>query len=161
MASASGPGDGITSIELPDGSTLYSSASGIMQTHDLGNGVILHVRSGTMDLAFARLAKEHCSEQIQRYGRCVLLVDGFETRMHTTEFRELMTHWFGARETAVVHMLVNSPMVEMALNVANMSMGARRAHTYVSVAEWESVGASECPGFRRRPLARGAPESKR
>jgi hypothetical protein len=137
---------------LADGGTLYSSSTGLMQTHDLGRGVILHIRSGTMDLAFARRAREHCEQQIQHHKRCVLMVDGYLTKMHTTEFRELTTRWFAEHEQAVVHMLVRSPMVEMALNVANLVLGARRAHTYTQVADWEEVGRKEVPGFTRRPL---------
>jgi hypothetical protein len=138
---------------LPDGGTHYSSSTGVMQTHDLGRGVILHIRSGTMDLAFARRAREHCEQQIQYHGRCVLMVDGYLTKMHTTEFRELMTRWFTENEQAVVHMLVKSPMVQMALNVANLVMGARRAHTYLQVSDWEEVARKEVPGFTRRQLA--------
>lgn len=141
---------------LPDGGILYTSPSGAMQTHELGRGVILHVRSGTMDLAFAHRAREHCQQQMLNHGRCVLMVDGSKTKMHTTEFRELMTRWFIDNPDAVVHMLVGSPMVQMALNVANLVMGAHRAHTYLDAAEWEAVGRREAPKFSQKPLAKEA-----
>jgi hypothetical protein len=43
-------------------------------------------------------------------------------------------------------------MVEMALNVANLVMGAQRAKIYLDVEEWEAVGRAEFPSFVRRPL---------
>lgn len=147
------PSETIKMRRLPDGSTLFTSPTGVMQTHELGRGVILHVRSGTMDLAFARRAREHCQQQMQNHGRCVLMVDGARTKMHTTEFREMMTRWFMDNPAAIVHMLVGSPMVQMALNVANLVMGAHRANTYLDVAEWEAVGRREAPGFTQKPLA--------
>jgi hypothetical protein len=80
------------------------------------------------------------------------MVDGLDVKMHTTEFREEMTNWFRDNESAVVHMLVRSPMVQMALNVANLVMGSSRAKTYLSVSEWEAAGRREIASFARRPL---------
>lgn len=138
---------------LHDGSTLYVGSRGVMQGHELGNGVLLHVRRGIMDEEFASLAKEDCERQIRDFGRCVLLVDGHETKMHTTEFREVMTDWFRLHEHATVHMLVSSAMVQMALNVSNLVMGSARANVYFEVTEWEAACRQEAPSFSRRPLA--------
>jgi hypothetical protein len=137
---------------LRDGSTLYYDAQGVNQVHDLGQGVALHVRRGIMSGAFAKHVMEDGERHIRASGRFVLMVDGVETRIHTTEFREKMTAWFRAHETATVHMLIRSRLVEMALNVANLVMGNTRANTYFNVETWESVGRKHVPSFARRPL---------
>jgi hypothetical protein len=124
----------------------------MIQAHDLKQGVILHVRRGIMSEGFVPIVKMDCQRQIRDAGRCVLMVDGLDVRMHTTEFREQMTAWFRDNESAVVHMLVRSPMVQMALNVANLVMGSSRAKTYTSVSEWEAAGRREVASFARRPL---------
>jgi hypothetical protein len=124
----------------------------MIQAHDLKQGVVLHVRRGIMSEGFVPIVKMDCQRQIRDAGRCVLMVDGLDVRMHTTEFREQMTAWFRDNESAVVHMLVRSPMVQMALNVANLVMGSSRAKTYTSVSEWEAAGRREVASFARRPL---------
>jgi hypothetical protein len=84
------------------------------------------------------------------------MVDGVEAKMHTTEFREIMTNWFRDRETAVVHMLIRSKMLDMALTVANLAMGSTRAMAYVDVDVWEATGRREAREFERRPLVSSA-----
>ena len=123
-----------------------------MQVHDFGRGVSLHVRRGIMTLDFARQVIEDGERQIRNAGRYVLMVDGAETRMHTTEFREIMTSWFTTHEAARVHMLIRSRMLEMALNVANLMMGNTRARAYFNPEVWEVVGRDEVPSFVRRHL---------
>ncbi len=137
---------------LPDNSQLLFDEQGIMQMHDFGGGVSLHVRKGIMTADFAVRVIEDGERQLGVFGRYVLMVDGSETRMHTTEFREVMTNWFMPRTTAVVHMLIRSKMLDMALTVANLAMGSTRAHTYVDAGAWEAVGRREASSFRRRPL---------
>ena len=137
---------------LEDGSVLYFETGGMIQAHDLKRGVLLHVRRGIMSPGFVPIVKADCERQIRDAGRCVLMVDGLDVKMHTTEFREEMTNWFRDNESAVVHMLVRSPMVQMALNVANLVMGSSRAKTYLSVSEWEAAGRREIASFARRPL---------
>jgi hypothetical protein len=138
---------------LPDGSVVHHDAQGVVQVHDFGGGVSLHVRRGIMTGDFAAYVIEDGERQIAKFGRYVLMVDGVETKMHTTEFREAMTAWFRAHETAVVHMLIRSKMLDMALTVANLAMGSTRAFAYVDSDTWESVGQREARGFRRKPLA--------
>jgi hypothetical protein len=137
---------------LEDGSVLYFDSGGMVQAHGLKRGVLLHVRRGIMSAGFVPVVKADCERAVREAGRCVLMVDGLEVKMHTTEFREEMTAWFRENETAVVHMLVRSPMVQMALNVANLVMGSSRAMTYLTVSEWEAAGRKEIPTFARRPL---------
>lgn len=141
----------MNSRNLDDGSVLYFDSQGIMQVHDFGRGVSLHVRRGIMTREFAKPVIEDGERQLRTAGRYVLMVDGSETRMHTTDFREVMTQWFGERETAVVHMLIKSRMLEMALNVANLVVGGR-ARAYFNPEVWESIGRQEVPSFIRRPL---------
>jgi hypothetical protein len=137
---------------LEDGSVLYFDSGGMIQAHDLKRGVVLHARRGIMSEGFVPIVKADCERQIRDAGRCVLMVDGLDVKMHTTEFREQMTNWFRDNESAVVHMLIRSPMVQMALNVANLVMGSSRAKTYLSVSEWEAAGRREIASFARRPL---------
>src|SRR5262245_60919108 len=137
---------------MEDGSVLYFESGGMVQAHDLRRGVLLHVRRGIMSGAFVPIVRSDCERQVREAGRCVLMVDGLDVKMHTTEFREEMTAWFRENQTAVVHMLVRSPMVQMALNVANLVMGSSRAKTYLDVAEWEAAGRREIASFARRPL---------
>jgi hypothetical protein len=137
---------------MGDGSVLYFDSGGMIQSHDLKHGVVLHARRGIMSGGFVPIVRADCEKQIHAAGRCVLMVDGLDVKMHTTEFREDMTAWFRENETAVVHMLIRSPMVQMALNVANLVMGSSRAKTYLSVSEWEAAGRREIASFARRPL---------
>jgi hypothetical protein len=138
---------------LDDGGAVYFDAQGVLQIHDFGRGVSLHVRRGIMTVDFARYVIEDGNRQIRTSGRYVLMVDGAETKMHTTEFREVMTNWFRDNKTAVVHMLIKSRMLEMALNVANLVLGNARARAYFNPQVWESIGRQEVPSFIRRPLA--------
>jgi hypothetical protein len=137
---------------LEDGSTLYSDPRGAIQVHELSNGVSLHVRRGIIALDFAKHVIADGERQLRKSGRYVLMVDGLETKLHTTEFREAMTAWFREHESAVVHMLIRSKMLEMALNVANLAMGDRRARVYFDAGMWEAVGKRETPSFARVPL---------
>jgi hypothetical protein len=140
------------SKNLDDGSILYFDRQAVMQVHDFGAGVSLHVRRGIMSKDFATIVIEDGERHIRRTGRFVLMVDGTETKMHTTEFREMTTNWFRDRETASVHMLTRSKMVEMALNVSNLAMGVTRANTYLDPKRWEAIGRTHVPTFSRRPL---------
>jgi hypothetical protein len=144
----------MNSRNLDDGSTLYfDTQGGVMQVHDFGRGVSLHVRRGIMTEQFAKHVIEDGERQIRNSKRFVLMVDGAEAKMHTTEFREVMTTWFRQHDTAVVHMLIKSRMLEMALNVANLVLGNGRARAYFNPEIWESIGRQEVPSFIRRPLA--------
>jgi hypothetical protein len=143
----------MNSRKLEDGSTLHFDAQGVMQIHDFGRGVSLHVRRGIMSADFAKHVIADGERQLAAAGRYVLMVDGVETKMHTTEFREVMTAWFRQHEKAVVHMLIKSRMLEMALNVANLVLGDARARTYFNPDVWGSIGRQEVPTFVRRPLA--------
>jgi hypothetical protein len=137
---------------LEDGSVLHFDDQAVMQVHDFGAGVSLHVRQGIMSKDFATVVIEDGERHLRKSGRFVLMVDGSETKMHTTEFREKTTNWFRERETASVHMLTRSRMVEMALNVSNLAMGATRATTYLDPKRWEAVGRLYVSTFSRRQL---------
>src|SRR5262245_63994870 len=137
---------------LPNGSMLYVDVNGVMQSHVLAPGVLLHVRQGMMSADFAKVVAEECDRQIADAKRLVLMVDGLETTMHTSEFRETMTTWFKQHQHAVVHMLSRSPLIKMSLMAANMQIGAERALTYYDVDTWEAIGRTAVRTFRRRPL---------
>jgi hypothetical protein len=138
---------------LGDGSTLYFDALGAMQIHDLGRGVSLHVRRGVISDRFAERVIDDGERQIQNAKRFFLMVDGRDVKMHTTGFRDALTTWLRSRESAQVHMLTQSRMLEMAVNVANLEMGAQRAKIYHDLALWEEVGKREVRTFASRPLA--------
>jgi hypothetical protein len=142
----------MNSRNLDDGSVLYYDPQGLMQVHDFGRGVSLHVRRGIMTADFTKPVIEDAERQLRNNGRFVLMVDGSETKMHTTEFREIMTAWFRQHDNAHVHMLIKSRMLEMALNVANLVLGDGRARAYFNPDVWESIGRQEVPSFIRRPL---------
>jgi len=143
----------MNSRNLDDGSVLHFDTQGLMQVHDFGRGVSLHVRRGIMTVDFAKHVIADGERQLRASHRYVLMVDGSETKMHTTEFREVMTAWFREHDAAVVHMLIKSRMLEMALNVANLVLGNARARAYFNPDVWESIGRQEVPSFIRRPLA--------
>jgi hypothetical protein len=138
---------------LDDGSAVYFDAQGLIQSFPAESGVVHHARRGIIGAPFAPHVIADCERALKDFGRCILMVDGYETKMHTTEFRELLTDWFRAHEKATVHMLIRSRMLEMALNVANMVMGVGRARAYYAVDEWEAQGQQAWPSFRRRPIA--------
>jgi hypothetical protein len=137
---------------LKDGGTSYEDGTSIVQVHDVGEGVSLHVRRGVITIPFARYVIEDGERQLATAGRFVLMVDGTLVKMHTTEFRDALTRWFLAHEAAEVHVLAQSKMVEMAVTVASMAMNDHRARAYSDVAEWEAVGRSKVGSFARRPL---------
>lgn len=138
---------------LGDGSTLYFDVLGAMQIHDMGRGVSLHVRRGVISDPYAERVIDDGEKQIQSAKRFFLMVDGREVKMHTTGFRDAMTTWLRRHDCAEVHMLTKSRMLEMAVNVANLEMGAQRAKIYHDVASWEEIGKREVRAFACRPLA--------
>jgi len=138
--------------ELRDDSVLYIDAQGAMQSHRFGAGVVLHVRRGIMHAEFAKYVMQDGERALAEARRFVLMVDAYDVKMHTTEFREVMTDWFSARPEAFVHMLIRSKLLEMALNVSNLALGGPRAKAYYDAALWESIGRREAPRFERRRL---------
>lgn len=135
-----------------DGSFLYFDSGSLMQVHDFGNGASLHVRRGVMTEHFAPYVIEDGERQIHKAGRFVLMVDAVDVKMHTTEFRDLTTEWFRSHDSASVHMLIRSRMLEMAINVANLVMGVQRAKAYYEPEVWAAACKQEAPSFERRPL---------
>ena len=60
--------------------------------------------------------------------------------MHTTEFREVMTAWFREHDTALVHMLIKSRMLEIGVTgIAPERRSAEYLARFVvdEVARWE------------------------
>ncbi len=139
--------------ELVDGGILYFDERGTLQSHRLGSGVLLHTRSGVIHGEFANIVRADCDEQMRDFGRCILMVDAVLTRMHTTDFREVMTTWFETHVEAEVHVLTQSSMVRMAVTVANMSSDKVHALSYESETLWLAVGRRHLANFRRRPLS--------
>ena len=138
---------------LADNSMLHHNEAGAVQTIDLGKGVVLHVCRGIAGEGFAHHVIEDGNRQIEKFGRCVFMVDAYDARMMTTEFRERMMAWFRSRErVAFVHILIRSRLLEMAMNVANLVLRAPVATIYSKVGDWEAAGRREIKEFKRRPL---------
>jgi hypothetical protein len=141
------------SLKLQDGSTLYASGQGAMQFHQLGKGVTLHVFVGVATGDFLPLVKEDGERQIREHGRCIFMVDGYEARLVTAEFREGIGEWLRQNnERSFVHLLAHSRLIEMAVSVVNLFSRKPVARAYSKIAEWEAVGKHELGSFQRRPI---------
>ncbi len=134
---------------LSDGGKLHIGERGVVQSHWLGNGVLLHTRSGLIDDEFSDLVRTECEQQLLNFGKCVLMVDAILTKMHTTQFREDMTRWFLQNPSAEVHVLTHSSMVRMAVTVAAMDNDRIQARSYEDEALWLDVGKKHLTTFGR------------
>ncbi len=141
---------------LSSGGKLHIGQKGVVQSHWLGNGVLLHTRSGVIHDEFSSLIQDECDQQLAKFGKCVLMVDATQTRMHSTQFREDMTCWFQQNPRAEVHVLTKSSMVRMAVSVATIGGDGMHAHVYENEALWLAVGRRHVAGFKRIPLQRSA-----
>jgi hypothetical protein len=137
--------------ELPDRSTLYMSARGAMQSHDLGSGVVLHVCSGIMEGEFVQPVIADGQKQLGKHGRCLFMVDLYDAKSATSEFRDGVGGWFRHRKDVQAHLLIRSKLIEMAVNVTNLVLQAA-FKVYSNTGEWEAVARRELGVFRRRPL---------
>jgi hypothetical protein len=138
--------------ELPDRSMLYVGARAAMQCHDLGRGVVLHVCTGTPDGEFVQYVIGDGEKQLAKHGRCLFMVDTYDSKSVTSDFRDGVGPWFRAhRSDAQAHLLIRSKLIEMAVNVTNLVMQAA-FKVYSDPAEWEAVARRELGVFRRRPL---------
>jgi hypothetical protein len=136
---------------MADGSWLYFEQRGACRLWPLERGLILALCRGVQ---FTNLAPHVIAEgerALQRYGRCVYLVDAYDSTRMDTAFRETMTAWFKVnRERATVHMLLQSKLLEMAVNVARLTLGRNTAVAHSNPEDWEHFGRSELPSFKRR-----------
>jgi hypothetical protein len=139
---------------MEDGSTIYFEARGACRSYYLENGVILSICRGAQVAALAPHIIADGEQTLARYGRCCYLVDAYDSSRMDTEFRERMTAWFLTnRERCEVHMLVQSKLLEMAINVATLVVGPDVAVVYSDIASWQAKGRSELPSFRRKEWA--------
>ncbi|NUP11113.1 MAG: hypothetical protein HOW73_34140 [Polyangiaceae bacterium] len=140
--------------QLEDGCRLYIDGTSELHARELGRGVLVHSSLGPAPGVFAKVVIDDGERMLKTFGRCVFMVDAFESKRMSTEFREQMTKWLTAnRDRVRVHILLDSKLMEMAINVANLVIGTVTARAYSDVAAWEKAGASEHPGFRRRAIA--------
>jgi hypothetical protein len=143
--------------QMSDGSVLHQLGGAAMQFHELGRGVILHVCTGPSPVEFAPLVIAHAEKQLKAVGRCVVMVDAYDSKMMTTAFREKMTEWYRTHREerkVVTHILIRSKLWEMGLNIANLVLGNSAVKVHASIHEWEGVGAREAGvTFRRKPIA--------
>ncbi len=137
---------------LPDGGKLHIGKKGVVQSHWLGKGVLLHARSGVITDEFSALVQDECNQQLSMFGQCILMVDATLTKMHSTQFREDMTLWFQQHPSAEVHVLTKSSMVRMAVTVATIGGDGMHAYTYEDEAMWVAIGKRHVAKFRRMPL---------
>lgn len=137
------------------GETLYITERGLLRAGEFGRGVVRHTCMGVMALDLADVVIELCERAIAADGRCIAMVDGYDTLVMETAFRERMTGFVGAHKQHMeVHMLLRSKLLEMALNIANMVMGSKATHAYANVREWEDLGRERSgrPDFARVPI---------
>jgi hypothetical protein len=138
--------------ELPDRSVLYVNARGAMQLHDLGSGIVLHVSTGIMDGEFVQYVIGDAEKQLAKHGRCMVMVDLYDAKTATSDFRDAVGAWFRAHRTECqAHLLIRSKLIEMAVNVTNLVLQAA-FKVYSNPGEWEAVARRDLGIFRRRPL---------
>jgi hypothetical protein len=139
-------------LELPDRTTLYLSERGAMQTHDLGHGIVLHVSTGILDGEFVQYVVGDGEKQLAKHRRCVFMVDTYDGKSVTSDFRDGVGAWFRAHRNDVeAHLLLRSKLIEMAVNVTNLVMKSA-FKVYSDPREWEAVARRDLGTFRRRPL---------
>jgi hypothetical protein len=138
--------------ELPDRTTLYLSERGAMQAHDLGRGIVLHVSTGILDGEFVQYVIGDGEKQLAKHGRCVFMVDTYDGKSVTSDFRDGVGAWFRAHRSDVqAHLLIRSKLIEMAVNVTNLVLKSA-FQVYSDPREWEAVARRDLGIFRRRPL---------
>jgi hypothetical protein len=138
---------------LSDGSVFCYDKRGACHLIEVGSGVVLHVGHGMSMPELARPVIEHGKAALAKYGRCVIMVDGSETKMMATEFREAMTEWYKTKPNVTTHILIRSKLLAMAINIANLVTRGHAAKVYTDVNEWVAAGRRAHPTFARRPFA--------
>jgi hypothetical protein len=138
--------------KMDDGSWLYFDPRGACRSYHYDQGVIQSVCRGLQLAALAPYVMEEGEAMLARAGRCIFMVDAYDSSRMEMGFQEAMTKWFKAHVGRVrVNMLFKSRLLEMAINIANLAIGMNSAKAYANVAEWEAVGGREVPGFKRIP----------
>ncbi|AGP34703.1 hypothetical protein BE04_30230 [Sorangium cellulosum] len=138
---------------IEDQSWLYVDYRGVMRSYELGKGLMLYVCRGLQIGEFAPHVIADGERQIQQFQRCIYMVDALDSPRMDTDFRDQMTEWLKKNcPRAEAHLLIRSRLLQMAVNVANLLIGASMTHAYSDVAAWEGVGRRTIPWFRRRPL---------
>ena len=139
----------VSSQALADGSRLVESGRGSTQLFRLGAGVLFYVCKGSLSRSFYLPMVALAQEEVDRSGRLVMFVDGWELRSVDTEFREAWTAWFKLnREHFHMRLLVRSPLMDMAASMANLLTGIHVIKTYSKVAQWERACTVDFPDFR-------------
>lgn len=139
--------------KLSESSWLHYDASGALRSDPLPQGLLLHTCRGVLGRDFAYVVIEDGKRCLERFGRCVIMVDGVEVTRMSTDFRETVTGWLVTAKQTEIHFLLQSKMVEMAINVANLvALRKSPVKAYTKVADWEAVGRQSVPAFRRTPL---------
>lgn len=139
------------SEKISENCWLHYDATGAMRSVQLPRGVLLHTCRGVLGRQFADVVIEDGRRCLERFGQCVFMVDATEVTRVSTDFREAVTEWLGTAK-ADIHFLLQSKMVEMAINVANLVLRKSPVQAYTTVAEWEAVGRKWVATFRRMPL---------
>jgi len=144
---------------LPDGGKLFVSEDGAAacQMHHLENGVTLHTCKGTIGVEFAAEVIADGNQQLLQHGRCIYMVDCWDSPRMTGEFRDAVVEWMldalrrydGKLEA---HLLIRSAVTSMVVGIANMVLRRKSVKTYSSIPDWTNAGKTHLPLFRRRPI---------
>src|SRR5689334_5041772 len=114
---------------LDDGSRLFISSRALMQVHELGDGIELHVCRGTVagDLADVVIARGE--RQLSQHGRSIFMVDLLDSSLITPEFRDRLTTWLrdlhGRGHASVGHLLMRSKLIAAAADSVNRATGTQ------------------------------------
>jgi hypothetical protein len=133
-----------------------SDARGSARLERLGPGALLFVCTGYLSAEFYAPMVEPAAREVRATGRLTMFVDGWELRSVDPAFREAWTEWFKShREHFRMRLLVQSKLMVMAANLANLFSGSTVIKTYANIGLWERDCARDFPGFRGRDKATG------
>ncbi|NUP04436.1 MAG: hypothetical protein HOW73_00055 [Polyangiaceae bacterium] len=137
--------------KVDETSWLYFDQRGSLVTLEWGEGLITFVCRGVQLTEFAPYVIEHGEQQIRKFGRCIYMVDAWDSNQMTTDFREQMTGWLARHPNEVeAHLLVRSKLLQMAVNVTNLVLGKAMTKAYADIAGWEAAGRRFVGRFHRR-----------
>ena len=146
---------------LDDGSILCRTTRGALQIWALKKGLVQVTCVGIQDAEFVGPVITSGELAISTHGRCVYMVDALDSPRMDTEFREQVSGWILKRRGANgvhAHLLQQSRLIEMAINIANMFATTPIANGYTDVDKWVAVGSQAAGELFHRRAVRDTPD---
>jgi hypothetical protein len=141
--------ENVSSQALEGGSLLLESGRGSARLFRLSAGVLFFVCKGSLSGSFYAPMVALAQQEVERCGRLVMFVDGWDLHSVDTEFREAWTKWFKQhREHFHMRLLVRTALMDMAASMANLLTGIHVIKTYSKVPNWERACTEDFPAFR-------------